>query len=53
MFCSNCGKELKKTFNFCPKCGTKVEREEKEEIIEEVEGEVVETVAEEEFEDEE
>lgn len=28
MFCSNCGKELKKTFNFCPKCGIKVESDE-------------------------
>jgi len=28
MFCSNCGKELKKTFNFCPKCVTKVESDE-------------------------
>ena len=28
MFCSNCGKELKKTYNFCPKCGNVVEYEE-------------------------
>lgn len=28
MFCSNCGKELKKTYNFCPKCGNVVEHEE-------------------------
>jgi len=51
--CKNCKEHLDASVVFCPKCGTKVEREEKEEIIEEVEGEVVETVAEEEFEDEE
>lgn len=41
--CQNCKEHLDADVVYCPKCGTKVEREEKEEdVVEEVVGEVVE-----------
>ena len=42
--CQNCKEHLDADVVFCPKCGTKVERKEKEEV-EEVIGEVVEESA--------
>ena len=31
LYCRNCGQPLRDTDNFCPKCGTRVERDETEE----------------------
>ena len=31
LYCGNCGQPLRDTDNFCPKCGTRVERDETEE----------------------
>lgn len=42
MFCSNCGKELKNTYKFCPKCGHKVEIESVDSLYEDVKKYVIE-----------
>ena len=37
MFCKNCGHEISDDSKFCSNCGTKVEREVEEEIVEPIE----------------
>ena len=42
MFCSNCGKAIKITYKFCPKCGYKIEKEEDDNLYERVKEYVIE-----------